>query len=545
MGWWDASLSPEVRALMWLPVGVELQQALVALQSSVVVAPDFRVPAVPATVSGVGRREAVSGGGSSDLVEQARVARGRGVERAGECGFPHHRPSLSEPVGVAGFPCGCQVVIAAAWTAVASWASGQADRALVQAGGVSTVRVAVSPGRADLGTLTDPAVEELAPALRASAGSARARLANARWLFSVAPLWRAVESGLVIDWHARLLLSDLRHLDLDVQREVVEQVLADLRRRRCQGWAEWTFTDLRRHAKRVAARVDRDFAARRRTARAARGVRVRYHGDGLATVSADLCDDTAARVFHRLTALAAGLDDPGDPRGVDQKRADVFTDLVLGQAFLGERVPGVGASVDPGRRLPIGTPIPVPTPTPIPSPTLSSDSVPAGPGWGDAGEVAVVIDLATLLGLAEDVAHVPGVGPIPAEAARELAADRRWRLWVTRSAGSATDVIATSPDTYRPSAAVARLVRARDPHCRMPGCRRTVTDLDHIVPFPRGKTVPENLAGLCRRHHRMKTHTRWRQDPSPSEAGDPGDTSWTWHSPAGITYHDHPDPTIG
>ena len=64
---------------------------------------------------------------------------------------------------------------------------------------------------------------------------------------------------------------------------------------------------------------------------------------------------------------------------------------------------------------------------------------------------------------------------------------------------------------YRPAPALARWVRARDRHCRFPGCRRpaTMCDLDHVIAYPTGSTVEANLAALCRYHHRLKTHTSW------------------------------------
>lgn len=72
--------------------------------------------------------------------------------------------------------------------------------------------------------------------------------------------------------------------------------------------------------------------------------------------------------------------------------------------------------------------------------------------------------------------------------------------------------------TYRPSQRLAAIVRARDGICRFPGCsvRAVSCDLDHTVPFDHanpawgGCTVEQNLACLCRRHHRLKTSGRWK-----------------------------------
>jgi hypothetical protein len=62
------------------------------------------------------------------------------------------------------------------------------------------------------------------------------------------------------------------------------------------------------------------------------------------------------------------------------------------------------------------------------------------------------------------------------------------------------------------------------PHCARPsrGC-----DLDHIVPYESGgATETANLAPLCRRHHRLKTHAAWRYVRT-------GPASFTWTSPHG------------
>jgi Domain of unknown function (DUF222) len=213
----------------------------------------------------------------------------------------------------------------------------------------------------------------------------------------------------------------------------------------------------------------------------------------------------AARITNRLSAIALGLDDPRDDRSLTQKRADVFIDLLL----------------DPVR----GPTTEHPHSTGQPHSTEST--VVAGRGE----EVAVVITLESLLAATDDPACLPGGLPVPADVARALAADRRWRAWVTRADGT---VVATSPTTYRPSPAVARLVRAREPYCRMPGCRSQATDLDHTIPFPRGATVPDNLGGLCRRHHNLKTHHEWRLNNGT-------DGSYTWTSPAGLSPTDRPD----
>ncbi|WP_235537339.1 HNH endonuclease signature motif containing protein [Nocardioides sp. Soil805] len=94
---------------------------------------------------------------------------------------------------------------------------------------------------------------------------------------------------------------------------------------------------------------------------------------------------------------------------------------------------------------------------------------------------------------------------------------------------------------YEPTDKIREHVIARDGTCVFPWCGRNARycDLDHIVAYNHdhpelgGRTSTDNLAALCRRHHRLKTHGRWRY-----EMTDPGVFVWT--SPLGHTYlRDH------
>ncbi len=87
-------------------------------------------------------------------------------------------------------------------------------------------------------------------------------------------------------------------------------------------------------------------------------------------------------------------------------------------------------------------------------------------------------------------------------------------------------------DRYTPPAAMADQVDLRDRHCVFPRCTRPAKrcDKDHVVPHDQdGVTCACNLAPLCRRHHRHKTHGRWRY-----LALTPGMFLWT--SPYGYRY---------
>ncbi len=71
----------------------------------------------------------------------------------------------------------------------------------------------------------------------------------------------------------------------------------------------------------------------------------------------------------------------------------------------------------------------------------------------------MVIDLPTLLGLADRPGEIPGYGPIPAGAARAMAADGDWVRWlVDPGTGALLDLGA---ERYRPSDRLRRFIAAR------------------------------------------------------------------------------------
>ena len=144
--------------------------------------------------------------------------------------------------------------------------------------------------------------------------------------------------------------------------------------------------------------------------------------------------------------------------------------------------------------------------------------------------VNLTIDLPTLLGLAENPGILGGYGAIPASIARELAADGKWRRFITDPlTGNLLDY---GREKYEPPQALVDFLMARDRTCRFPGCRQParLADIDHAQPWEEGgETSIENMGLLCRRHHRMKTHGGWKLESFP-------DGSCKWFSPAGREY---------
>ena len=144
--------------------------------------------------------------------------------------------------------------------------------------------------------------------------------------------------------------------------------------------------------------------------------------------------------------------------------------------------------------------------------------------------VNVTIDLPTLMGLAENPGELAGYGAIPASVAREIAADARWKRFITEPiTGNLLDF---GRESYEPPQALKDFLIARDRTCRFPGCQRSaiLSDLDHAQSWESGgQTSVENLGALCRRHHKLKTHYGWQVESF-------ADGSCMWRSPAGKEY---------
>jgi hypothetical protein len=412
------------------------------------------------------------------------------------------------------------------------------------------VRFTIAGGRTEI---EDPAREELAHALRSSIPSMGNRIGAARALLAHPRLVALIRSGAISAWAGRLVTEHLTDLAADDAERVVEEVAAHVHRRLDSGRRPYHSAEVNRLARAARLRVCPE-AAQEARVRAFSGRRVSVHprGDGMATLVADLSDVDAHRIHRRLTSIAAGLtaDEAADGSAVrrtrDQARADVLVDLLLAGAATGSSTHPDTAGSGPGASGSGGSA------SRGSDPSRAPDGVADRPGNTPPApacpiQVNVIVTLATLLGLADDPAEMPGVGPIPADVARVLAADGRWRAWIT---DSSRVVAAAGSASYTPSEGVARLVRARQPHCRFPGCHQPAArcDLDHAIPWPRGSTTVGNLGPLCRRHHNVKTHTPWELDVdsrsgTPDSGPDPG-SGWRWRTPSGLVIEDGAEPPL-
>lgn len=329
-----------------------------------------------------------------------------------------------------------------------------------------------------------------------------------------ASTYDALAAGRVSRAQMMALVDEGRRLDDDAARAEYESLVLDL------AVTGTTTGRLRVHAKAIAEQLHPvSSTERHRLAREDRRVDVRAGDDGMGTVIAHVPAALAFGIHDRLTQMAHtlrdaerdGAHDDAAPdadsaqrRTVDQLRADLFADLLL-----------------------------------TGHPTADDADRDGGDGLGALrGIVQITVPMLTLLGHeSRTPATLAGRCPIDAETARHLAgAASLWERVLTDPVTGA--VVAT--DRRFPTEAQRRHLRARDEHCRFPGCRMPVwrCDVDHTVDHARGGATSRcNLAHLCRRHHMLKHHTHWtvRQD-------DHGTLIWT--SPTGRTYTDRAPPTL-
>lgn len=379
-------------------------------------------------------------------------------------------------------------------------------------------RMPVSGLRVDLDLVDRCTAQELSVALWLSPVVARDRLELALELVDRRPAtFEALRTGAIDLVRARRITDAVRALPADssvvddepapdgglslaaaVEAEVLRPgsvpLLADVRPGRPAG--QLTPAQLTARLARLVLRADPSGALDRTTAADAwRGCTLRALPDGMALLSVTARAELLAGAFARIDATARRLlaADRGSPAGT---RASSLIDA-------GAAGPAAEAStaapdrLDPARGLDAAR-------VDVVVASLLGTSSDLGVAPGVTVEVALVAPADTVLAGSDDPGELVGYGPLPAPLVRALAADARWRRWTTDPVDG--QVTAVGRRTYRPSAAVADLVRARDQTCRFPTCRRAARacDLDHVVPFPTGDTHPSNLAAECRLHHLAK-----------------------------------------
>ncbi|HEY0486994.1 MAG TPA: DUF222 domain-containing protein [Mycobacteriales bacterium] len=379
-----------------------------------------------------------------------------------------------------------------------------------------------------LSQVNEFAEDELSAALSISRMSARSRIDFALNLTGRLPeTLRALREGRIGVATARVVVDGTGALSDQVASAVEATVVP---------WSEGrTPGAVRAAVTRSAIAADPAAAETRHVAAVAtRRVELFTEPDGMAAVRAVLRADDALAVMDSLRTTAQTGATPGDGRTQSQRMADLFVD-----AF---RDLGSGILLDAGTAPLTSVEGDVPATTGY-DPRGCAGGTDAGRARRRRGGPAIQVVLAagTGLGLDDLPGELAGYGPIPASLARELAEDpdSTWRRVLTDpQSGALLDVGRTS---YRPPAALADHVRARDRRCRFPGCRQPAQrcDIDHVIRFPDGTTSSCNLCCECRHHHRLKHDSGWLLEAHP----DLRDTV-TWVAPTGHRYLDTPDPPL-
>jgi len=380
---------------------------------------------------------------------------------------------------------------------------------------------------------------EVAGVLTLSPGAATAFISQSRKVCAMPAVAGALASGLLSWRHAVIVADETDCLAPESAEALVAHffdpdapsrarglapgdLVAHLFRRKVRTWRERTYpaSVQERHVRCVAER------------------RMEYRpgADGMASITLILPGDTACAIWNKTTAIARGLQGPGETRTLTQLRPDTAAALLLsahtGAAATGRLDGGEGSGSASG-----------------------ADSLPGASGNGTdpyfvdlskipapKADVLVTIPIFTMLGSTDEPADLDGYGPIPAAMARKLVADGAtsfYRVLVDPRDGAPLEIGRTS---YRLTEAMKRWIRMRDGHCTFPGCTNPSTDndTDHLTAWQHhGTTGVSNLAQLCPKHHRLRHNSGWT--PTPATGTEPPG----WTSPTGRHYpaqHPHPQP---
>lgn len=307
------------------------------------------------------------------------------------------------------------------------------------------------------------------------------------------------------------------------------------------------------HARRVAsALIGETITERHRRAADERCVTVRSVDDGLAVLTAVLPEWAAVAIADRLNQLTRTVIRGCDAGGATPPPTPTHDDLLTAQNVATDHscdVPRSGTTIssadgDTFALDPEAESLPADTRTwsQVQADLLTDLLLTADPSavegeglTGVRGRLQVTVAATTLARLDDRPAELDGHGALHPDIARALAGrDGGWTRLFLDPHGQ---VIET--DAYSPTESMRRLLRARDQHCRFPGCRQPVhrCDIDHTWDHAKGgPTRVDNLAHLCRGHHVLKhpdipEAQRWTVRQRPGGVLE-------WRSPLGAVHTD-------
>lgn len=302
----------------------------------------------------------------------------------------------------------------------------------------------------------------------------------------------SLSDGEISDRHSQVIVDEGNVLQLD-DSEAATQRRETYSERVLEYAVRMTPSQLRPIARRIAEELtETSLEERHEDALERRQVWVHDVADGMSELYALIPAVEAHAIYDRLTSMAKAVakterDYPIEipRRRMDQLRADLMTDLVI-------------------------------TGTPKLDDTLE--------------HIHAQVHVITVPG---SLSELNGYGPIDnLTAGRVTEKAKHWNITTLHPENGKV----LSVDRYRPSEEMRRFIEARDETCRFPGCRVSASrcDLDHTVAASRGgPTSTVNMAALCRGHHVLKHHSKWKVKQTSS-----GVLEWT--SPAGREYVERP-----
>lgn len=370
----------------------------------------------------------------------------------------------------------------------------------------------------------------LAMATRTSEQTLQRRIGDAEVLVHDAPeALEALAHGTISSGHTRILIDQLRDIPAAGRRRFLAEVLPVAERSTPARFRQRArILRERLHPESITTRAVRSTADRR--------VEVEPAADGMAWVHLFTTAPLAQAITERLDALAIPAKTSGDARTLAQLRADALASLAIAGVVStdGAPIPGDPERITEVRWLP-GSAAPdrwsAPTDT---TPTLIEQPVDVQAHI--RATVHVTVPVLSLLGVTDEPGTLDGYGPIdPATAARlTITAPSMVRVLTHPETGA---VLSVGRNHYRVPADLQRVVRLRDTTCRAPGCGRSARgcDLDHSTAWADGGTTAvDNLACLCRHHHRLKHLPGWNLTHTPGGVLD-------WRVPDGRSYRTRPE----
>lgn len=288
-----------------------------------------------------------------------------------------------------------------------------------------------------------------------------------------------LEAGSIDLRKARVIANGTGHLDEQHAREVAERVLPHAPR--------LTTGQLRARIARLCIEANpEDAKTRLNQGLEERRVFGETAPDGTANLMGlNLAPHKVSAASRRINGIARSLKSEDDPRTIDQIRADVFIDLLLGE-----------------------------------------------PDDGKGGSVIIHTDLKTLAELEDSPGDLGGYGPVIADIARQVASRQSKASWEVLVRDEHGQIVHTGTTRRRPDAALQRHIEASYPTCIFPGCQMPAQecDIDHRNLYSEGgETSFDNNGPVCRHDHVGRHQAGWTYVRLP-------DGRHLWTSRFGHTY---------